>query len=85
MTYRSLNFRGERLANFLTTDVCCIRVVVYRSRREPSALRRDGDTLRKQTILLRVPVSTLFFFSFWLCFITHKHSIKICSNSSLLH
>jgi len=33
MNYRSLNFRGERLANFPTTDVCCIRVVIYRRRR----------------------------------------------------
>jgi len=62
MNYRSLNFRDERLANFLTTDVCCIRVVVYRSRRKPSALRRDGDKLRKEPILVRVPVSKLFFF-----------------------
>jgi hypothetical protein len=44
-------------------------------------LTRDGNTLRKQTILVRVPVSVFNLFFFLNMFYTHKHSIKLCSNT----
>jgi hypothetical protein len=44
---------------------------------------RDGNTLQKQTILVRVPVSACNFF-FFNMFYTHKHSIKLCSNTSII-
>ena len=35
--------------------------IIYRTRhKSPSALTRDGKTLRKQTTLVRVPVTALF-------------------------
>ena len=39
-----------------STDGCYERVVLHRTRRDLRALTRAGNTLRKQTILVRVPV-----------------------------
>jgi hypothetical protein len=43
----------------------------------------DGSTLQKQTTVVRVPVSAFNFF-FLNMFYTHKHSIKLCSNTSVI-
>jgi hypothetical protein len=47
------------LASSASTDGCCERVVVSRTRSWPSVLTRDDTTLRKQTILVRVAQSVL--------------------------
>jgi len=49
-----ISFRGLWLASSASTDGCCERVVVCRTRKYLSALTRDGNTLRKQTILVRL-------------------------------
>ena len=44
---------------------------------------RDGNTLWKKTTLVQVPVSAYNFF-FLNMFCTHKHSIKLCCNTSII-
>ena len=41
----------------------------------------DGNTLRKQTTLVRIPMSVYIFF-FLNMFFTHQHSIKLCNNTT---
>jgi len=79
----SLIFRGTWLASSASTDGCCERVVVCHTRRYPRTLTRDGNTLRKQTTLVQFSVSAYNFF-FLNMFYTHKHSIKLCSNTSII-
>jgi len=42
-----------------------------------------GNALRKQTTLVRVPLSAYNFF-FLNMFYTHNHSIKLCSDTSII-
>jgi hypothetical protein len=70
------------LASNAYTVGCCERVVVCRTQRLPSALTRNSNTLRKQTILVRVSLSACNFFLNM--FYTNKHSIKLCGNTSII-
>jgi len=46
-------------------------------------LMRDGNTLQKHTTFVQVPVTAYNFF-FLNMFYTYKHSVKLCSNTSII-
>jgi hypothetical protein len=69
----SVILRGLWQAICVSTDGYCEKVVVCRTRRQPSGLTRDGNALRKQSTLVRYLVAAYNFF-FLNMFDTHKHS-----------